>query len=48
MKEYREQEQQVIAMKRAARKAGTFYVEPEARVLFSQKQGEKVKSKKVP
>eukprot|EP00908_Phaeocystis_cordata_P021394 Transcript_3745.p1 GENE.Transcript_3745~~Transcript_3745.p1 ORF type:complete len:206 (-),score=63.74 Transcript_3745:710-1273(-) len=34
VKEYREQEQQVIAMKRAARKAGTFYVEPEAKVLF--------------
>merc|ERR1711935_1234051 len=31
---YREQEQQLVTMKRAARKAGTFYVEPEQKVLF--------------
>ena len=34
VKEYREQEQQLVTMKRAARKAGTFYVEPEQKVLF--------------
>merc|ERR1711935_663045 len=34
VKEYREQEQQLVTMKRDARKAGTFYVEPEQKVLF--------------
>merc|ERR1719359_2822916 len=34
VKEYREQEQQLVTMKRAARKAGTFYVEPEHKLLF--------------
>lgn len=34
VKEYREQESQLVTMKRAARKAGTFYVEPEQKVLF--------------
>jgi len=34
VKEYREQEQQLVTMKRAARKAGTFYVEPEEKLLF--------------
>merc|ERR1711935_975940 len=34
VKEYREQEQQLVTLKRAARKAGTFYVEPEQKVLF--------------
>merc|ERR1719197_1965988 len=34
IQQYRDQEKSVIAMKRAARKAGTFYVEPEAKVLF--------------
>merc|ERR1719201_3251930 len=32
--EYREQEKQLVTMKRAARKAGTFYVEPEQKLLF--------------
>jgi len=32
--EYRGQEQQLVQMKRAARKAGTFYVEPEHKLLF--------------
>ena len=32
--EYREQEKLVVTMKRAARKAGTFYVEPEQKLLF--------------
>ena len=34
VKEYREQEQSLVTMKRAARKAGTFYVEPEQKLLF--------------
>ena len=34
IKEYREQEQQLVTMKRAARKAGTFYVEPEHKLVF--------------
>merc|ERR1712216_1075596 len=34
VKEYREQEKQLVSMKRAARKAGTFYVEPEQKLLF--------------
>jgi len=34
VKEYREQEQQLVTMKRAARKAGTFYVEPEQKLVF--------------
>merc|ERR1719352_1274554 len=34
VKEYREQEQSLVTMKRAARKAGTFYVEPEPKLLF--------------
>merc|ERR1711935_1288709 len=32
--EYREQEKQLVTMKRAARKAGTFFVEPEQKLLF--------------
>ena len=32
--EYRSAEQQLVTMKRAARKAGTFYVEPEHKLLF--------------
>jgi len=34
IKEYTEQEKSLVTMKRAARKAGTFYVEPEQKVLF--------------
>merc|ERR1711877_97690 len=34
VKEYRDQEAQLVQLKRAARKAGTFYVEPEAKLLF--------------
>ena len=34
VKQYREQEQSLITLKRAARKAGTFYVEPEQKVVF--------------
>merc|ERR1712070_1253253 len=34
IKEYREKEQQLVQMKRAARKAGTFYVPPEQKLLF--------------
>jgi len=34
IKEYREQETQMVNMKRAARKNGTFYVEPEAKLMF--------------
>jgi len=34
IKEYREQETQLVTMKRAARKAGTFYAEPEPKLLF--------------
>ena len=34
VKEYREQEQSLVTMKRAARKAGTFYVEPEQKLAF--------------
>merc|ERR1719382_184544 len=34
IKEYRDQEAQLVQLKRAARKAGTFYVEPEAKLLF--------------
>jgi len=33
-KEYREQEASLVTMRRAARKAGTFYVEPEPKLLF--------------
>jgi len=32
--EYKSQEQQLVTMKRAARKEGTFYVEPEPKLLF--------------
>jgi len=32
--EYREQEKSLVTLKRAARKAGTFYVEPEPKLLF--------------
>jgi len=34
VKQYRDQEQEVVTMKRAARKAGTFYVEDEQKLLF--------------
>lgn len=34
IKEYREKEQQLVQMKRAARVKDTFYVEPEAKLLF--------------
>merc|ERR1712087_934352 len=34
VKEYRDSEAQLVQLKRAARKAGTFYVEPEAKLLF--------------
>merc|ERR1711912_19213 len=34
IKEYREQEASLVTLRRAARKAGTFYVEPEAKLLF--------------
>jgi len=34
VKEYREQETSLAALKRGARKAGTFYVEPEPKLLF--------------
>jgi large subunit ribosomal protein L7e len=34
VKEYREQEQSLVTMKRAARQAGTFYVEPEQKLVF--------------
>jgi len=34
VKEYREQEQSLVTLKRAARKAGTFYVEPEPKLVF--------------
>ena len=33
-KEYREREQKLVQMKRVARSKGTFYVEPEAKLLF--------------
>jgi len=32
--EYKEQEKSLVTLKRAARKAGTFYVEPEPKLLF--------------
>merc|ERR1712216_1046474 len=34
VKEYREQETSLVTLKRAARKSGTFYVEPEPKLLF--------------
>merc|ERR1711998_322062 len=34
IQEYKDQEKSLVTLKRAARKAGTFYVEPEAKVLF--------------
>ena len=34
VKEYRDQETQLVTMKRAARKAGSFYVEDEQKLLF--------------
>lgn len=34
IKEYREQEKSLVTMKRAARKEGTFFVEPEPKLLF--------------
>merc|ERR1719163_2332671 len=34
IKNYREQEQSLVTLKRAARKANTFYVEPEPKLLF--------------
>merc|ERR1712216_959189 len=34
VKEYREQEQSLVTLKRAARAKGTFYVEPEPKLLF--------------
>jgi len=34
VKQYRDQEASLVTMKRAARKAGTFYVEPEPKLLF--------------
>merc|ERR1719487_599683 len=34
VKEYKEQEASLVTLKRAARKAGTFYVEPEPKLLF--------------
>jgi len=34
VKEYKEQQQSLVTLKRAARKAGTFYVEPEPKLLF--------------
>jgi len=34
IKEYRSQEQSLVTLKRAARKSGTFYVEPEPKLLF--------------
>ena len=34
VKEYRSQEQQLVTMKRAARKAGTFYVPEEQKLVF--------------
>jgi large subunit ribosomal protein L7e len=34
IKEYREQEASLVTLKRSARKAGTFYVEPEPKLLF--------------
>ena len=34
VKEYREQEQSLVTLKRAARKEGTFYVEPEPKLMF--------------
>jgi len=34
IQEYRDQEKSLVELKRSARKAGTFYVEPEHKVLF--------------
>jgi len=34
IQQYREQEKSLVTLKRAARKAGTFYVEPEQKVVF--------------
>merc|ERR1719183_3226689 len=34
VQEYRQQEASLVTLKRAARKAGTFYVEPEPKLLF--------------
>jgi large subunit ribosomal protein L7e len=34
VKEFQEQEKSLVTLKRAARKAGTFYVEPEPKLLF--------------
>jgi len=34
VKEYKEQQASLVTLKRAARKEGTFYVEPEAKLLF--------------
>jgi len=34
IKQYREQESSLVTLRRAARKAGTFYVEPEPKLLF--------------
>jgi len=34
VKEYKEQQASLVTLKRAARKAGTFYVEPEPKLLF--------------
>ncbi len=34
IKQYRDQEASLVSMRRAARKAGTFYVEPEPKLLF--------------
>merc|ERR1711998_569189 len=34
IQEYKDQEKSLVTMKRSARKAGTFYVEPEQKVLF--------------
>ena len=34
IKQYREQEASLVAMKRASRKAGSFYVPPEPKLLF--------------
>merc|ERR1712182_141189 len=34
VKQYRDQEASLVTLRRAARKAGTFYVEPEPKLLF--------------
>merc|ERR1719353_1129301 len=34
IKEYKDQEASLVTLRRAARKAGTFYVEPEPKLLF--------------